>query len=63
MTYDHTIKPTTINILGSSPRTATPSRSPYKFDMEEGPTCRQSLWQWVKSGVKKACRYVHQENI
>lgn len=53
MTYDHTIRPTTINILGNSPRTATPSPTPYTPNTQEESTPRQSLWQRIKSGIKK----------
>lgn len=60
MTCDHTIKPTTLNILGNSPRTATPSHSPYTPSIQEDSLPRQSLWNRIKSGVKRAFGYVNQ---
>ena len=58
MSCDHTIKPTTLNVLGSSPRIATPSHSPYTPNAQEDSTPRQSLWGRIKSKVKKVFGYI-----
>lgn len=58
MSCDHTIKPTTLNVLGSSPRIATPSHSPYTPNAQEDSTPRQSLWGRLKSKVKKVFGYI-----
>lgn len=55
MTYDHTIKPETINILGNPPRTSTPSHVP---TAQEKSTHEQSLWGRIKSKVKKVFGYI-----
>lgn len=60
MTYDHTIKPTTINILGNSPRALTTRQSSYTPNTQEESTSKQSLWQRIKSGVKKVIGYADQ---
>ena len=58
MSCDHTIKPTTLNVLGSSPRIATPSHSPYTPNAQEDSTPWQSLWGRLKSKVKKVFGYI-----
>lgn len=58
MTYDHTIKPTTINILGNSPRATTTRQSGYTPNTQKESTPKQSLWQRIKSGVKKVFGYI-----
>lgn len=57
MTYDHTIKPATINILGNSPRTSVPSHTP---NVQDNSAHKQSLWERIKSGAKKVIGYVDQ---
>lgn len=58
MTYDHTIKPTTINILGNSPRATTTKQSSYTPNTQEESTPRQSLWERIKSGAKKVLEFI-----
>lgn len=58
MTYDHTIRPTTINILGNSSRTATSIQATYTPSAQKELPPKQSLWQRIRAKAKEALEYI-----